>query len=236
MAAPALADDDRVCQHCGSLFRSPQTTATCCSRKCNTAKWRALNPDRMNVIRARASKASRKRRRKPVVYYPCADCSAPVLRALRCAECTMEFARTKAQDDWRKAMDLTLHARPTQTCRACRRTFKPTHASAKYCSSKCANAVRKPRHWIRQTGAASESVNAMAVFERDGWRCHMCRRLTPRSLRGPHKQRAPELDHIVPLSKGGNHTYANTACSCRECNGRKSNAIMGQPSLLAALQ
>ena len=36
---------------------------------------------------------------------------------------------------------------------------------------------------------------------------------------GPsHDARAPELDHVVPLASGGAHTYANSACACRECN------------------
>jgi 5-methylcytosine-specific restriction endonuclease McrA len=70
------------------------------------------------------------------------------------------------------------------------------------------------------------------VFERDGWRCHLCHRKTPQRLRGTHKSAAPELDHIVPISKGGAHSYANTACSCRRCNGLKSNNVLGQPSLL----
>jgi 5-methylcytosine-specific restriction endonuclease McrA len=29
---------------------------------------------------------------------------------------------------------------------------------------------------------------------------------------------APTLDHIVPLSKGGSHTYDNLQCACFRCN------------------
>jgi 5-methylcytosine-specific restriction endonuclease McrA len=43
---------------------------------------------------------------------------------------------------------------------------------------------------------------------------------------------APELDHIVPLACGGAHTYQNTQCTCRECNGRKGATILGQLRLL----
>lgn len=31
------------------------------------------------------------------------------------------------------------------------------------------------------------------------------------------------LDHIVPISKGGPHTYSNTQCLCRDCNLKKSD-------------
>ena len=34
---------------------------------------------------------------------------------------------------------------------------------------------------------------------------------------------APELDHRIPISKGGGHLYNNVQCLCRRCNGLKSN-------------
>jgi 5-methylcytosine-specific restriction endonuclease McrA len=32
----------------------------------------------------------------------------------------------------------------------------------------------------------------------------------------------------MPLSKGGEHSYRNTACSCRECNLKKGDKAFGQ--------
>jgi 5-methylcytosine-specific restriction endonuclease McrA len=39
-------------------------------------------------------------------------------------------------------------------------------------------------------------------------------------LKWPHP-RAATLDHIVPMSCGGGHTYANTQCSHWQCNQLK---------------
>lgn len=114
---------------------------------------------------------------------------------------------------------------------------------ARYCSERCkaqTDAAREAKKTARKAGKARkrvatvESVNALRVFERDGWRCHLCGGLTAKAKRGTYDSRAPELDHIVPLSKGGPHSYANTACAHRKCNAAKSDKIMGQPSLLAA--
>ena len=33
------------------------------------------------------------------------------------------------------------------------------------------------------------------------------------------------LDHIIPMSKGGSHTYSNVQTLCRECNGIKGDKI-----------
>ena len=71
-----------------------------------------------------------------------------------------------------------------------------------------------------------ESVDPFKVFDRDGWVCQMCGVPTPRELRATWEDNAPELDHIIPLSKGGPHTYKNTQCSCRKCNQRKSDKIV----------
>jgi hypothetical protein len=59
------------------------------------------------------------------------------------------------------------------------------------------------------------------VFNRDGWRCHLCGITTFEAKRGTFHPRAPELDHLVPISRGGAHAYANVACACRRCNRTK---------------
>lgn len=81
-------------------------------------------------------------------------------------------------------------------------------------------------------GALAESVKPFAVFDRDKWRCRLCGRKTPKSKRGTYSDDAPELDHIVPISKGGQHTYLNTQCACRRCNAAKSDRPMGQMLLI----
>jgi len=35
-----------------------------------------------------------------------------------------------------------------------------------------------------------------------------------------------EVDHIVPLSKGGANEYGNKVCSCSACNAKKANLDM----------
>lgn len=91
----------------------------------------------------------------------------------------------------------------------------------------------KIKHRKRLRSATVETVDPIKVFERDGWVCHLCGRRTLKTKRGTNHPRAPELDHIIPLSLGGAHSYANTACSCGKCNRDKAATIKGQPSLLS---
>ncbi|MHB8123996.1 MAG: HNH endonuclease [Desulfuromonadaceae bacterium] len=85
---------------------------------------------------------------------------------------------------------------------------------------------------LRQHKQTVEAVNPIRVFERDRWKCQLCKRATPRKLRGTLDDRAPELDHIKPISKGGEHSYRNTQCACRACNLAKSDRPMGQMLLI----
>lgn len=70
----------------------------------------------------------------------------------------------------------------------------------------------------RITEATVELVDRFVVYEREGGKCHICKRLVRRD--GFH------LEHLVPLSKGGDHSYANVAIAHPSCNRKKWNHVM----------
>lgn len=84
----------------------------------------------------------------------------------------------------------------------------------------------------RKRNAKIESVDPIKVFERDKWKCKCCGVKTKPVDRGTFKPRAPELDHIVPLSVGGEHSYRNTQLLCRTCNIKKHNNSANDQMLL----
>lgn len=159
------------------------------------------------------------------------------------------------EKSWQERYEEKMNARKAQmanrNCKICGNFvgYAGNGKPRKYCSKKCVNKIKKlvgrtekdrlrskiakSRREAKKRGVKAESVNPIKVFDRDGWRCHICKRKTPKELRGTYKPNAPELDHIVPLSLGGDHTYLNTACCCRSCNGKKGATLFGQPSLLA---
>lgn len=76
----------------------------------------------------------------------------------------------------------------------------------------------------RKAAAFIEAIDSGVVFDRDKGICGICYEAVERNERW-------DVDHIVPISKGGLHCYANVQLSHSSCNKRKS-AKMPAPSLL----
>lgn len=58
-----------------------------------------------------------------------------------------------------------------------------------------------------------ERFDAHAIYKRDGWRCHICKKKVAK--------KQASLDHLIPLSQGGSHTSDNVALAHRRCNSKR---------------
>lgn len=68
-------------------------------------------------------------------------------------------------------------------------------------------------HFVRVPFRATAPLSRRAVFARDGHRCQYCGRP------------AENLDHVVPRSRRGPHSWENVVASCRSCNARKGDHL-----------
>ncbi len=70
-----------------------------------------------------------------------------------------------------------------------------------------------------------EQIDPHVVFERDKGMCGICKQRVERD--------SPwEIDHMIPISKGGAHAYANVQLSHQACNRAKRDTLpSGQPNL-----
>ena len=73
-------------------------------------------------------------------------------------------------------------------------------------------------------GARVETVSSVEVYLRDGWNCGLCGGVVLFHLTSPHPL-SPSLDHVQPLSRGGDHSYANTQLAHLRCNISKGNRV-----------
>ncbi len=58
-----------------------------------------------------------------------------------------------------------------------------------------------------------------SVFVRDDYRCQYCNEI------------AETLDHVVPRSRGGAHSWDNVVAACRGCNARKRDRLLADTPL-----
>ena len=70
--------------------------------------------------------------------------------------------------------------------------------------------------------AVQEPYLRADIMDRDGWVCHLCGEDIPRDLSWPDP-RSQSLDHVVPLSLGGDDTPANVRAAHLGCNLAKGN-------------
>jgi hypothetical protein len=71
--------------------------------------------------------------------------------------------------------------------------------------------TRRLLRYVNGPYRRSVPVSRRAVFGRDGNRCQYCG--------GP----AESIDHVLPRSKGGDHSWENVVACCRSCNVRKAD-------------
>jgi len=93
--------------------------------------------------------------------------------------------------------------------------------------------AKSQRHRARKRAVAYERIDDQLVFEQAGYRCAICGRKTRPGYNQYHPL-YPNLDHIIPLARGGPHTWANVQCLCRRCNVRKHTSVEGQQLKLLA--
>ncbi len=77
-------------------------------------------------------------------------------------------------------------------------------------------AVVRLTHFVRVPYRAQVPLTRKAVFARDGGRCVYCGLV------------ATSIDHVVPRSRGGTHTWDNVVAACRRCNHTKADRSLAE--------
>lgn len=121
-------------------------------------------------------------------------------------------------------------------CICCGKEFYSEYSNQKYCSDQCRNKSRNKRKRngkgyksrCRKYGVYYDSsVTRTKVIKRDHGICQICGKVcNEHDLRwGTLGPDFPTIDHIIPLAKGGSHTWDNVQCACAICNSDKRDLL-----------
>lgn len=75
--------------------------------------------------------------------------------------------------------------------------------------------------------AAGDDIDHLTLFELHGWMCNICLDTINPKLRKPNPM-AATVDHLVPLCKGGTHTWDNVAPAHAACNFAKGDMLLSE--------
>jgi len=168
-------------------------------------------------------------------FVECKICGNKSFHVLCSRECDLEYRRRLSHDREKRKHD---GCRKQFKCRECGNLNDPEYGQKQrnfcndFCSIKYARRIARGVRRARERAVEYENVDPRVIWQRDSGRCQLCKRKTPWSLRGTWNDRAPEVDHIRPLSKGGSHAYRNCQNACRRCNQDKSDQEYGQLRML----
>lgn len=227
-----------ICIVCGREYSGRSDNKGFCSRKC-VARYSVENKQNVCVYCGSEFKGKGK--------YCCDEClKKSKMKQSVCLVCGKEFYATGTQklcsDECRriKAYEAVRQKSIDEfvpkmvVCKECGTEFRTEYGKPRtvFCSDECARknhkraskAVRR----ARKKGLGCEVFDPLDVFKRDRWTCQLCGVKTPKNLRGTCNDEAPELDHIIPLALGGEHSMRNTQCLCRKCNRDKGTTAQGQ--------
>ena len=82
--------------------------------------------------------------------------------------------------------------------------------------------VVRLRYVVKVPYARRTAMSRRALFARDNYACQYCGGF------------ADSLDHVVPRSRGGQHTWENVAAACRPCNLRKRDRTPAEAGMWLA--
>lgn len=158
-------------------------------------------------------------KRQPIEV--CIDCTTPFLdlyaiqsgergrRPKRCPSCKDGVRLTKAGAD-------------TARWREQNRDRKADY-DREYRKTPQARTAHRERVALRRAklrGVNGERISRTYIYDRDRGICHLCGKRASAD--------AWDMDHIVPLSLGGEHTTMNVAVSHPECNRAKGSRAMNE--------
>jgi hypothetical protein len=213
---------------------------TYCSATCrNAANHEATRRDGRYDAQVRRAKQKRQeqalRNARPCPY--CADLMTNQRRK-QCGkpDCKRAFNADRMRQwnrDHKAATGQWYHRNYAEQQREYNRLRKETQPHWRERYPEAAALADARRRALLERALRAEPFAPRDVYERDQWTCGLCRLPVDPGLKWPHPMSA-SVDHIVPLSRGGDHMLTNVQCAHLNCNSRKGDQAL--VDLLGTLQ
>ena len=173
-------------------------------------------------------------------------------RHIECEYCKAEKELKEKRAELVRFLIALKESKTPKTCACCGEEFFSSHYSKVYCSEKCKRKAKRDRRKERDPegyrlikkkqkserkhikrakkyGCSYEyGITLKSVVNRDGLVCKICGKpcdFGDRSYGNGVGPLYPSVDHIIPLSKGGSHTWDNVQIVHCICNSVKRDLL-----------
>lgn len=113
-------------------------------------------------------------------------------------------------------------------CRECSKQFTTTRKAQVYCDLDCSRKFRSRKRErerdkrIRENGPIDHDISIERLMIRDKGICYLCQERV--DIDSHHNNNYyPSIDHVIPIIRGGTHTWENVRLAHRVCNSIKNN-------------
>lgn len=213
-----------ICTFCKKTYHAKRRERNkYCSREC-FFKEHTLNAEVNTQLRRLVNELSKI---KDVICPECRQVFRTNRRSMHCSEdCRRESGRRRSRQAKEDGFKQEL-----RKCRNCSKAFLTEYNrfSQFFCTEQCRKErvkehrrVSKYNRRKRVRKVYVDQVVPRKIFERDGFKCKLCGGTLQMDKQVPHPK-APTIDHIIPLSKGGYHGQGNVQAAHFICNSRKGD-------------
>lgn len=204
---------ERECERCGKPFKTYKSKY--CSNEC-----RKLPEDMKKNLEPKVS-----------ISKSCPMCNQGFITTKTnkryCSDsCSYQYRLNKMETE-RKNNAIQFNKR----CKECGKHYSTTKNNSQYCSQECGKrymnrrkeTIRRKR--IARNGKVDWDISIERLLKRDGHVCYLCGEHVDTKV-DTNLGTYPSIDHVIPVAKGGTHTWDNVKIAHRQCNSLKRDEVL----------
>lgn len=214
----------KICKICGKEYKTGYNNGKYCSNECwNKNKTKCVICGKLISNKKYCSKECQEKEFTITIN--------------KCIECGKEFETTNKASNYcsDKCKEIRNNRVYIRICRQCGEEFKTKNEQRYYCSKKCIkkytnNKSKKNRDIrLKNNGEIDNSISLEKLIKRDKNICYLCGKecdsndfvIENRNFIVGSEH--PSIDHVIPIAKGGTHTWDNIKLAHIKCNTKKSD-------------
>lgn len=206
-----------VCKQCGKCYESIRANNLYCSENCRKKSYKR----KKRIQKYIGECCTLIGRSVPIYYLKCKGCNSTKINRFykRNYWCSEECKDNRSKNN-------VIPKIYKKRCVECKEIFETKKKNQKFCKIMCQKKYHyrkkdvKRRMNILKNGTVDWDISINEIIKRDGCKCYLCNEDVKLDVHY-NNDKAPTIEHVVPIALGGTHTWNNVKVAHRKCNNYK---------------